>query len=251
MDPELYKLIQQAVSDGITSTQIMSGVIALFAAGLGAWIGSYFSKRGEFAAFKKDIDDRLALEFQKTRGVERQELRYKSYGTLWKELRPLAIYDASVINKKVVGELSRDLSNWYFSENGGLLLTPQAREFYFALQNLLRNTFSIANKWKVDRSEVSEGKQKEILREVLIRFADDKYEESLEKPSDVLKYFEDADFEYWQEIAPTKGRTWRKGINYVAEEWDKLNNEQRFAILQQAGSILRTSLTIDLESRLR
>jgi hypothetical protein len=43
--------------------------------------------------------EELARELQKSRGVERQELRFKSYGALWKELRPLAIYDSTMINE--------------------------------------------------------------------------------------------------------------------------------------------------------
>jgi hypothetical protein len=56
----------------------------------------------------------LARELQKTRGVERQELRFTSYKALWKELRPLAIYDATVVNKKATGDLFSKLSDWYF-----------------------------------------------------------------------------------------------------------------------------------------
>jgi hypothetical protein len=277
MDPEFIELIQKAVSDGISTTQIMPGIIALVAAGIGAWVGSYASKRAEFAALKDDFqeslkqlreqtrvieetkaeveglrgDEKLALELQKTRGVERQELRYKSYSLLWKELRPLAIYDETVINKEVVGKLSRCLSDWYFSENGGLLLTPHVRDFYFALQDLLQATSNVKYEWKTDRSEASAGGEKQIFKDVLIRYADDVREESDIMPSTVLQYFTEAIFEDWQEKAPAKGRAWRKGIKDVAKEWDKLSGEQRFATLQQVGSILRTSLTNDLESRLR
>jgi hypothetical protein len=86
----------------------------------------------------------LARELQKTRGIGRQELRFKSYGGLWKELRPLAIYDDDEIDREKVGDLSSKLSTWYFSECGGLLLTPQARDFYFSLQDLLRATLKVS-----------------------------------------------------------------------------------------------------------
>jgi len=88
----------------------------------------------------------LARDLQKARGVERQELRYKSYGELWKELRPLAIYDVAKIDRKTVGQLFSRLSDWYFSEWGGLLLTPQAGEFalpfriFFGLRPGFRRT---------------------------------------------------------------------------------------------------------------
>src|SRR5215475_6795845 len=51
----------------------------------------------------------LTRELQKSRGVERQELRFKSYGGLWKELRPLAIYDHTRIEKETVGKLCTKL----------------------------------------------------------------------------------------------------------------------------------------------
>ena len=187
----------------------------------------------------------LAQELQKARGVERQELRYKSYGALWKELRPLAIYDATIIDKKAINDLSSKLSDWYFSESGGLLLTPQARNFYFALQDLLRATSRFPGEWSVDRSRVSEGNNKEIFREVLTKNSAGK------ELLNVFRYFEIGKFEDWKDKAPDLGMKWKEGIKGVAKTWNTLDEPERFATLQQVGSILRTSLTIDLDSRLR
>src|SRR5260370_42376107 len=110
------------------NTMLQLLTLVLLTAG-GYWLQTAAKTTAEEAA-KATIQQlkwpgELARELQKTRGVERQELRFKSYGALWKELRPLAIYDATVINKKVVSDLSSRLSDWYFSECGGLLLTPQ------------------------------------------------------------------------------------------------------------------------------
>jgi len=183
----------------------------------------------------------LARELQKTRGVERQELRFKSYGSLWKELRPLAIYDATVINRKVVGELSSRLSDWYFSECGGLLLTPQARDFYFALQDLLQVTSRFSEDWDADRPEESE---KTIFQDVLkARGADGAIS--------ALEYLSTGALEDWQNKAADLAKKWRTGINDLAGAWNELDNRQRFATLQQVGSVLRTSLVNDLESRAR
>ena len=186
----------------------------------------------------------LAQELQKTRGVERQELRYKSYGALWKELRPLAIYDATVINKKVVGDLSLKLSDWYFSEYGGLLLTPQARDFYFALQDLLRATSRIPEEWDADRSEESAGAQKDIFLDVLKA-------RSADGAISALEFLSTGAPEDWQNQAADHAEEWKKGINDVAEAWNELDKRQRFATLQQVGSALRTSLVNDLDSRVR
>jgi hypothetical protein len=191
----------------------------------------------------------LGRVLQKSRGVERQELRFKSYGALWKELRPLAIYDVTDINKKTVERLSSKLSNWFFSECGSLLLTPQARGFYFALQELLRKT-SKQPKWRAIRSG-GEGQQNPILREVLTNRSTEKANEAIK----VLDYFEagaeTGAFEDWGVKGSKLGQNWRKGIEEVAAVWNKLDEGQRFATLQQVGAILRASLTTDLESRVR
>jgi hypothetical protein len=217
----------------------------------------YLLKEGTHAAVKATAEEaakatieelqwprELARELQKTRGVERQELRYKSYGALWGKLRPLAIYDKAVINRGTVRDLSIELSNWYFSECGGLLLTPQARDFYFALQDLLRSTSELPEDWTVDRAGVSESDPMIAFREVL------KQTGAVEATS-VLDYFSEGVFDDWQDQAPRLAKAWKAGIKQIAAAWKDLDNRQRFAALQQTGSILRTSLATDLESRFR
>jgi hypothetical protein len=180
--------------------------------------------------------------------VERQELRFESYRALWKELRPLAIYDATVIDKEAAGKLSTKLSDWYFSQNGGLLLTPQARHFYFALQDLLRTTSRVPQDWSADRSEDYEGAHRNIFHNDVLtaRPADP----AINGAISAFDYFSAGAFEDWQEVAADRGKKWREGINRIAAGWNELDERQRFATLQQVGSILRTCLVNDLESRL-
>src|SRR5687768_15759945 len=92
----------------------------------------------------------LAQELEKARGVERQEIRFKSYGALWTNMRPLAIFDRTVIDRSTSDDLSKRLSDWYFSEHGGLMLTQEVRPFYFALQELLRRVAD-AQEWEAVR----------------------------------------------------------------------------------------------------
>jgi hypothetical protein len=75
----------------------------------------------------------LSRKLEETRGTERQELRFTSYGQLWAEMRPLAIYDDSPIDQHTMEKMSKKLSDWYFSETGGLMLTKHNRDLYFAL----------------------------------------------------------------------------------------------------------------------
>ncbi|MFO1059909.1 MAG: hypothetical protein U1E53_23455 [Dongiaceae bacterium] len=184
----------------------------------------------------------LARELQKARGVERQESRYKSYAALWKCLRPLAIYETLVIDKKAASELSKVLSDWYFCESGGLLLTPQARGFYFALQDLLRTISGTAYSWVVERP-TTHGNEPTILLALL---EDRRAGTSIE----AFHFVTTGSLEDWKKDAADYATKWRSGINVLADDWQHLDNDQRFATLQQAGSILRSSLANDLESRL-
>jgi hypothetical protein len=186
----------------------------------------------------------FARELQKSRGLERQELRFKSYGTLWKELRPLAIYDVVRIDKQAAANLSSNLTNWYFSECGGLLLTPQAREFYFALQDLLRVISTIANPWNADRSEKLEGDANPIFHELLRA-------NHASGAISVLNYFSNSSFEDWQQKAVSFGKEWRASIKQFGPVWSELTEHERFEVLQQVGSKLRSTLVNDLESRER
>lgn len=233
------------ILDLVTLILVAAGgyALVLLKAGTEAAVKTSAEEAAKAAIRQLQWPAELARELQKTRGVERQELRFKSYGALWKELRPLAIYDETIISRKMVGDLSSKLSDWYFSECGGLLLTPQARNFYFALQDLLRATSKFPEEWDADRAGASEGDQKLIFRKVL--------EARSAEGASVLDYLSTGAFENWQDQAATLAEKWRRGIIEVAAAWKQLDRKQRFATLQQVGSVLRTSLVIDLDSRLR
>jgi hypothetical protein len=224
--------------------------------GVGTYLVALF-KTGSEAAVKTRVEEgiksalremewpaELARELQKARGVERQELRYKSYGGLWKELRALAIYDSSEINHAVVSDMHRKLSDWYFSESGGLMLTPQSRNFYFGLQDLLRLASAAPSGWRAVRTAALEG---EVAKTFL---------QLLEKPGAngairAVEYFRKGEFQDWEAQAPRLGEEWRADIKKLGQSWLEFNDTERFAVLQQVGSKLRTSLVNDLESRLR
>jgi hypothetical protein len=243
---------------------ILLNVVTILLLGVGGY-ALFLIKEGAQAVVKTTAEEtakatieqlkwpmELARELQKTRGVERQELRYKSYGALWEKLRPLAIYDEAVINRATVRGLSTDLSNWYFSECGGLLLTEQSRDFYFALQDLLRKTSEFPEDWDVERSGVGSD-QKSVLREVLKELSaiGGISETGADKAIKVLEYISNGNFEDWQNRAVALAKDWSGGMEQVVDAWKDLDKKQRYATLQQAGSILRTALTTDLESRVR
>lgn len=220
-------------------------LVTLFKAGSEAAIKTSAEEAAKAAIQQLKWPAELARELQKSRGVERQELRFKSYGALWKELRPLALYGGKPIDKAAVADLSTKLSDWYFSDCGGLLLTPQARDFYFALQDLLRATAATAADWTVERpADSGTGFERPLFQSVLKAGRAD-------GALAALDYVAAGALDDWQDKAPAHAAAWRQGLAAVAQAWPDLDTAQRFATLQQAGSILRTSLATDLESRAR
>jgi hypothetical protein len=197
------------------------------------------TKATENAVAKANWPHVLARELEKTRGVERQEGRLQSYGILWSRMRTTASYDKAAFNRKAVRDLSSSFSDWYFSEKGGLLLTTPARELYFTLQDLLRSVGGDAD-WT--------GERVNNPRSVFLALLDDK---GLGK---ARRFLADLDTRYlpnWPEGVVIEIKEWRSDIEKVPAFWMSISGAQRFSIVQQVASVLRTGLSADVESRLR
>jgi hypothetical protein len=220
--------------------------LALVAVGLLLW--RLFGAAAEHAT-KTQVDEvmaelhqasALARELEKTRGTERQELRFTSYGKLWAEMRPLAIYDDSRVNETTMGEMSKELSDWYFSETGGLMLTSHNRDLYFALQDLVS---AVANQpgWEAQRT-----------REPRVMFLAVLERRGRTAARALVEHLDEVDLSVWPGAdIETLARDWREDVAKLAEGWPELNEQERFAVLQQVASVLRTGLAYDVESRLR
>jgi len=180
----------------------------------------------------------LAQELEKTRGTERQERRFDAYSALWKKLRRLALYDEAVPDPTSMGELTRSLSDWYFIDAGGLMLTTQAREFYFSLQDLLAAVSS--KEWMAERSSTD---PKDDFLELL-------RSRHLAAAAGTMAKLDRGDVAEWP---PNQdfGKDWKSDVNELAAAWDDLSPSQHFLVLQQVASVLRTVLVNDVESRLR
>jgi hypothetical protein len=157
----------------------------------------------------------------------------------------LAIYDVGVLDNGAAKKLSEQLTDWYFSEEGGLLLSRHVRDFYFALQDLLR-AVAAAPEWKAERSH--EG-PRDVLNRILNR-------ERLSGATETLAYLEgldgcDGELGKWPDSAASHAKAWRRDVEALAGRWDTLQPMERFAVLQQVASILRTGMVNDVESRLR
>jgi hypothetical protein len=70
MDPELLKLIDQAVTRGVTATSAIIFLVGLLGATLGAFLGSYLKKSGELLATKEKFDEILKQVEAQTKVTE-------------------------------------------------------------------------------------------------------------------------------------------------------------------------------------
>jgi hypothetical protein len=221
--------------------------LALVAVGLLLW--RVFGSAAEHGA-KAQVDElitelnrasALARDLEKTRGTERQELRFTSYGKLWAAMRPLAIYDRSPIDPTTMGEMSKNLSDWYFSEAGGLMLTTHNRDPYFALQDLV-SAVADQQGWEAERTREP--------KTLFLAMLNDRPE--LTAARALVQHLDEVDVSGWPSTQiGTLARAWRDDVAKLAEGWPELDGKERFAVLQQVASVLRTGLTNDVESRLR
>ena len=184
----------------------------------------------------------LARELEKTRGTERQELRFESYGRLWALMRPLAIYDKSPMSAEDMARLSLQFTDWYFSEKGGLMLTSHNRDLYFALQDLVEVVGSKPD-WQAKRIDKPKDAFRAVVGENRLR---------LVGAQELVKLLAGAKVSEWPPSNLVQlASGWREDVVALANRWGELDEGERFAVLQQAASMLRTGMTNDVESRLR
>ena len=190
---------------------------------------------------------RLSADFAKLRTELQHELtrdllnkRFAAYDALWSRLRPLAAYSDEPLTSEAVRTLSKSLSDWYFSADGGLFLTVRNREFYFALQDLLRVASALPG-WACERRPM---RHAELLRALV---------ESLPEARNV-DGFRPADLERPDALDP---RVWRalcrvlgNRLESMAQADDVRLGDTAFIVLQQASSVLRSNLAQGLNSRL-
>lgn len=70
MDPELVKLIERTVHEGITSATWTILLVAVVSAGVGAFLGSYLKTKAEHLATKEDFDELLTQMKEQTKATE-------------------------------------------------------------------------------------------------------------------------------------------------------------------------------------
>jgi hypothetical protein len=207
---------------------------------LTAVFGTGFSLFGIFELWLKPKIEG-AIQQELSRAGERQQARFSSYGALWEILKPLAIYSNEEIGRHQTQDLSKRLTEWYFSKEGGMFMTPHVREVYFALQNLLHVTGNMAPDWRAERYNGELLKQLQRLLENRGQYAATQFREVMTRD----------DLSNWPFIKPNDCKEWGRGVAALADDWQNLNERERFVVLQQVGSVLRSALANDVQSRLQ
>lgn len=94
-----------------------------------------------------------------------RDLRLKTYEKLWAHTGLLAAFARSGYPTQVeLGELAKELRDWYFDE-GGLYLSTRARDAYFRLQRALRTLLN-SSRWKEKNLTELDPESFEHLREI-------------------------------------------------------------------------------------
>ena len=225
------RVVLDVLTDVVTLGMIIVGgfLVRIGTKGFEAGVAAAAERGAQIAIDNANWPEKLSQELQKVRGAERQELRFRACALLWAKQRPLAIYDTGELDGPAAGKLSGDLSDWYFSDTGGLMLTGPVREFYFAFQDLLHKVSVIPN-WRAERSSEA---ARPIFNDVLER-------EQLRDAQAALEYLEPLDqlgvVRDWPGLAATLAPKWREDIKKLAAAWGRLDSREHFAVLQQVSS---------------
>ena len=106
--------------------EIVIPMISLIAGGLVGIVGTYISAKQKFR-------DDLQAKYDETL----HNTRISTYQKLWERLQVLAKYARpKPVTPNHLRQLAVDLREWYF-KIGGLFLTDQSRDSYFAVQDAI------------------------------------------------------------------------------------------------------------------
>lgn len=191
-----------------------------------------FKLSADFAKLRTD------LQQQVTRDLLNK--RFGAYGQLWSKLRPLALYTDETLSPLVVRGLSKALSDWYFSAEGGLFLTVRAREFYFSLQDVLHVTCNLEG-WKCDSRAA---RPEELFRTFVTGLLGENPDFRLQ--IEALKHPESIDPKVWRDLCKSIATK----LESLAVARSPALNDSVFAVVQQVSSVLRSNLAYELHSRL-
>lgn len=193
-------------------------------------------------AFWKLHTDLAKLRVQMAQQMNRDLLakRYAAYGDLWSRMRTTAVYTASGFGPEEARAYSESMSDWYFLPNGGLFLTRRAREFYFALQDLVQSVGRLPG-WRC--SERPE-KPAEVFAELMTRLS--RNDRTVKRVTRLLKKPDKLDPDEWRSACTTVAKTLEALVRESASDAGQVI----YAATQQVSSVLRANLAHEVRSRL-
>lgn len=117
MDPELLKLIHQAVQDGLRSVSWIVVATGVIAAGAGALMGSYLKSKGAHLATKEDFDELMKQVKAQTEITEKIKAevaeklaasteRLKTELSVWAGFRNDVLRDMWTVHRTVVDAMT-------------------------------------------------------------------------------------------------------------------------------------------------
>jgi hypothetical protein len=181
---------------------------------------------------------RLRLDVARQRSSDLLSRRFTAYGSLWSQMNELAIYSATPFDERVAQSLGERLSAWYFSAEGGMLLSATARDFYFGLQHVLRKLSDVAIK-PLPRKPEPQVEFREMLKS-----------HSALSPSCVAAHNQGRP-------ERMRGDHWLRLCDALADDvLSELTknpirgSELAFCVAQQVSSVLRSRLAFEVQSRL-
>jgi hypothetical protein len=181
---------------------------------------------------------RIWLDVARQRSSDLLSRRFTAYGLLWSQMNELAIYSSIPFDEKVAQSVRDRLSAWYFSADGGMLLSATARDFYFGLQRVLRK-FSDAAIRALPRDNEPQVEFRKLLNS-----------HSSMSPRCVAAHNDDR-----PERMP--GASWLRLCEVLADDvLSELTknplrgSELAFCVAQQVSSALRSRLAFEVQSRL-
>jgi hypothetical protein len=151
------------------------------------------------------------------------------------------VYTAETFGADTARSTSKDLTDWYFSENGGLFLSDPARDFYFALQDTLKK---FADAPRLQNTPHLDGRDTFVN---ILKL----------HPALTTKYRKCVDAYTAEHPERMPGEDWRHLCEhlrtYVLEQLAKApahGSHLAFCMGQQVSSALRSKLAHELDSRI-
>lgn len=195
-----------------------------------------------FALYKLGADlAKLRTDLQQQISRDLLNKRFDAYGRLWATMAPLAIYSDDPLSSSETRTLAEKMSSWYFAADGGMFLTARAREFYFALQDVLEASTELKG-WKCVRRPTH---LKKKFRDLL--------NSSVEERAGTRESL-DLDLDHPEVVDP---KAWRDVCKAVADRLRALPvdggpevSDIVFVAVQQVSSALRSILAFELHTRL-